>query len=263
MTTAPREWDARTYHRVSDPQFAWGQKLLSRLELRGDETVLDAGCGSGRLTAVLAERLPQGRVLALDASTNMLDQAQHALAQFGPKVELLQADLAALTLNQAVDVVFSNATFHWVLDHQTLFNGVFRALRPGGRLLAQCGGAGNLDRLRTRARRKMTDHRFAASFEGFTDAWYYAGPEDTERRLQAAGFVDAKAWLEPAPTRFANAEAFRQFLEAVVLRVHVARLTDPPQRQDFLNELVDEAAADPDPYTLDYVRLNLEASRPT
>src|SRR4051794_39016845 len=114
-----KEWNAAMYHRVSRPQQAWGEKVLQRLPLAGDETLIDAGCGTGHLTARLLERLPRGRVLAIDQSRNMLEQARdHLLPRYEGRLELLEADLAELRLDAVADAVFSAATFHWVMDHE-------------------------------------------------------------------------------------------------------------------------------------------------
>jgi trans-aconitate 2-methyltransferase len=116
------EWDASSYHQVAHPQVTWGQRVLARLQLRGDERVMDAGCGTGRLTAELLERLPNGHVLAVDVSANMLDVAREHLApRFGERVSFLRADLQTLTLPEPVDAIFSTAALHWVPDHPTLF----------------------------------------------------------------------------------------------------------------------------------------------
>src|SRR5215210_3956448 len=111
-------WDAATYDVVAEPMTRWGATVLDRLPLRGDERVLDAGCGSGRVTELLAERLPRGHVVALEASTEMLEEASRRLGRFGDRVTLVQADLARpLPLDEPVDAILSTATFHWVLDH--------------------------------------------------------------------------------------------------------------------------------------------------
>src|SRR4051794_23529652 len=137
------QWDADTYHRVSDVQRAWAVQVLDRLALRGDETVLDAGCGSGAVTVMLADRLPQGRVIAVDASAEMVQKARETL---GDRASVRQANLADFTLDERVDAVFSNAVFHWVPDHDALFRCLRAVLKPGGRLVAQCGGKGNIER---------------------------------------------------------------------------------------------------------------------
>src|SRR5438477_11954680 len=126
MTTA-RDWDAPSYERVAAPVKAFGQKLLDRLELRGDEVVLDAGCGDGLVTRMLAELVPRGRVIGVDASPSMLSAARTAL---GERADLRQADLTGLELDEPVDLVFSSATFHWIADHDRLFAPLFAALRP-------------------------------------------------------------------------------------------------------------------------------------
>src|SRR5215469_1256098 len=154
-----REWHSADYHRLSDPQFGWGVKVLKNLQqfpLRGDEHILDAGCGSGRVTAELLKAFPHARVTAVDASQNMVAEARKTLESFGDRVEVEQLDLLNLSREQALDVVFSTAVFHWIKDHDRLFANIFRALRPGGLLLAQCGGGPNLARLRERSARAAT-----------------------------------------------------------------------------------------------------------
>jgi trans-aconitate 2-methyltransferase len=142
------EWDATTYDRIADPMARWGEGVLDRLPLHGDEMVLDAGCGSGRVTERLLERLPRGRVLALDASSAMLAEARRRLARFGDRVSFVRADLGRpLPLDGSVDAILSTATFHWVPDQEALFANLAAVLRPGGRLVAQCGGAGNITTL--------------------------------------------------------------------------------------------------------------------
>src|SRR3954471_17642188 len=113
-----RTWDGAAYDRLSTPMEEMGREVMDRLELRGDETVLDAGCGSGRLTERLIERLPEGRVLAVDGSEDMVRKARQRL---GDRAEVWQADLASLELESPVDAVFSNAVFHWIPDHEGLF----------------------------------------------------------------------------------------------------------------------------------------------
>jgi trans-aconitate methyltransferase len=257
------EWDAGAYHRIATPQATWGVPVLDRLPLAGTETVVDAGCGSGTLTARLLERLPSGRVIAVDRSANMLRQAAELLTpRFGNRVAFVQADVGRLRLDAPVDAIFSTATFHWVCDHPALFRALFAALRPGGRLVAQCGGGANIAVLRARAARLMADPRYRAA-PGWTDPWEFATPDVTAERLRAAGFGAVRSWLEPKPTPFPDAAAYREFLRAAVLPAHLDALPDEATRAAFLDELTALAAADDPPFILDYWRLNLDAARPT
>jgi ubiquinone/menaquinone biosynthesis C-methylase UbiE len=263
------EWDAKAYHRLSSPQFSWGQTLLKRLRLRGDETVMDAGCGSGRLTAEILERLPEGRVIAVDRSQNMLAEAwQHLEPRCGGRVSYVCADLADLEETaspEPVDVVVSAATLHWVLDHDRLFARLFDVLRPGGRLVAQCGGSGNLERLRARAAPLFEADPLAPYFAGAPDPWVFHDDLSTAARLRASGFTDIETSLERADTPFTDAATFRDFLEKVIFAVAFLRVPEPPRSElagGLAEALTRLAKADDPPFSLDYRRLNIAASRP-
>jgi trans-aconitate 2-methyltransferase len=249
MNVGPTDWDAETYERISDPQFGWGIEVLARLELAGDETVLDAGCGSGRVTAKLLERLPRGGVIAVDASPSMLEKARESL---GDRVAYSQQDLAELRVEEPVDVVFSTATFHWIPDHERLFRHIHAALAPGGRLHAQCGGAGNVRRHAEAILEVTQREEFARYFQEMDVIWNFATPEETEPRLVDAGFTEVRTWLEPKPMQ---PEDPREFCRVSTLGPHLARLPDELQ-----DPFIDAVMAEMDqPVTLDYVRLNIEA----
>jgi trans-aconitate 2-methyltransferase len=249
MNSGPREWDAETYDAISDPQFSWGMEVLKRLELREDEDALDAGCGSGRVTEELAKRLPNGSILAVDASEAMVGKARERL---GDRASYLVADLSELEVDEPVDLVFSTATFHWVLDHDQLFGRLHAALRPGGRLVAQCGGLGNVAQHAQAIAAVATRPEFAPHFGGMTVMWNFAGPEETEARLRNAGFAEARCWLEPKPVTPADP---LRFTMTVTLGPHLARLPEE-LRLPFAEAIL---AQSPQPLTLDYVRLNIEA----
>lgn len=242
-------WNAAAYDRMADPQTAWGAIVLDRLPLQGDERVLDAGCGTGRVTEQLAARLPNGRVVALDASPEMLAEARRRLGRFGSQVEFVEADLARpLPLPAAsVDAVLSTATFHWIKDHETLFANLAAVMRPGGRLAAQCGGRGNVATLEAVVR---------SLGHGGRGSHHFAGPDATRRRLEAAGFVDVEAWLSEEPTTFEPGEPFEAFLETVCLRDILPRL-DETERAAFVRRVAERLPG----AQLDYVRLNILATR--
>jgi trans-aconitate 2-methyltransferase len=249
MNTGPLDWDAKTYDAVSDPQFSWGMEVLERLALNGDEAVLDAGCGSGRVTAELVKRVPNGSVLAVDGSPAMIEQAKERLSD---SVDYLVADLSELEVQGAVDLIFSTATFHWILDHDGLFARLHAALRPGGRLVAQCGGEGNVAEHAESIASVAARPEFAAHLEQMTGIWNFAASEETEQRLVAAGFSTARCWLEPKPVTPGQP---LEFTSTVTLGPLLAQLPED-LRHPFAEAILEESEK---PLTLDYVRLNIEA----
>jgi len=255
------DWNAERYHEVSAPQQAWGRRVLERLPLEGHERVLDLGCGTGRITAEIAARVPRGGVVGLDRSESMLQTASVWLREHSPRTRLVMADGAQLPFSRAFDAVFSGATFHWIADHAALFRSIVTALRPGGRLVAQCGGAGNLAQLMGRVSRLMEERRFVPFFTEWTELTYYADVDSTRRRLIAAGFTDVEVWLEAAPTTFDSPDAYQQFIATVCVRNHLTCLS-LDERRAFLRELTVAAVRDQPAFTLDYWRLNITARRP-
>lgn len=245
----PRDWDGATYDRIADPMTRWGSSVLDRLPLDGNETVLDAGCGSGRVTERLLERLPRGRVVALDGSPSMVEAARDRLARFGDRVTYVVADLGSpLPLEPAsVDAVLSTATFHWVRDHDALFANLATVLRPGARLAAQCGGAGNIAAVRA---------AITAAGEPWEGPWTFATPGETRARLEVAGFTGIETWLHEEPTRLEPGEPLREYLRTVVLGAHLDRLA-PAAREAFIDRVA-AGLAEP---LIDYVRLNILATR--
>ncbi len=246
-----RDWDAATYDRISGPQQAWAAEQLDRLDLTGDEIVLDAGCGSGKVTAELVRRVPDGRVYAVDAAPSMVRYTQQAL---GDQVTALCQDLVALALPEPVDVAFSNATFHWIADHDALFAALHANMKPGARLLAQCGGRGNIDAFRTTADVVAGEQPFAEYFADWTRPWNYAGDVDTARRLQRAGFDEVRCWLQPRPVTPDDPRAF-------VTTVCLVRHLDPlPEhlRDEFVGRVLERCGQ---PLVLEYVRLNMMGTR--
>jgi trans-aconitate 2-methyltransferase len=245
-----QEWNGASYDRVSGVMEGLGLKVLERLSLRGDETVLDAGCGSGRITQSLIERLPRGRVIAVDASASM---ARAARERLGPAADVRVMDLLDLELDEPVDAVLSTATFHWIPDHARLFARLHAALAPGGQLVVQCGGEGNIDGLRGVANEILAREPYAEHFADWRAPWNYAAPTVTEERLLAAGFASAECWLAPAPS---EPEHPREFLSTVVLGPHCRQLPED-LREPFMDELL---AAVGEPVTIDYIRLNMDAT---
>jgi trans-aconitate 2-methyltransferase len=245
-----RDWDAATYQRVSLPHEDWARAVLDRLGLEGGETVLDAGCGAGRTTAIVIERLPEGRVVAVDGSPSMVEEVRKILR---PQDKAIVSDLTKLELEEPVDAIFSTAVFHWILDHEALFARMRAALREGGRLAAQCGGEGNINAFRAAGEEVASRQPYAEHLGGIEGLWNYAGPEVTEARLRAAGFGEVRCWLEPWPVVPPEPAVFAR---TVCLGAHVERLPDA-LRDQFVADVL---ATQDDPLRLDYVRLNIAAT---
>ncbi|HEY7935121.1 MAG TPA: methyltransferase domain-containing protein [Solirubrobacteraceae bacterium] len=240
-------WDAGTYDRSSQPQQAWAAEVLARLEgIAPDATVLDVGCGTGRVTQALMELVPRGRVLAMDASVDMVELARERL---GDRAEVWCQDALELDLNESVDAILSTAALHWVGAHDRLWRQLARALRPGGVLEIQCGGAGNIDSVREVIDSVAAD--VAPELVGW-EPWVFAGPEETAKRLLQAGFVEISCWLEDRPTYPEDVDAF---VRTSILAAHLERLPQE-RREEFAAGVVAGVRL-----PLDYVRLNASAVR--
>jgi trans-aconitate 2-methyltransferase len=247
------EWDAPTYDRIADPMTRWGSTVLDRLPLRGSERVLDAGCGSGRVTERLLERLPGGQVVALDASPAMVEEARRRLGA-DPRVTYVVADLLQpLPVDPPVDAIFSTATFHWITDHDLLFQRLAAVLRPGGPLIAQCGGGDNVRSVLAAA--AAVAPRFGLD-PAWVGPWLFATPEATTRRLEAAGFTAIETWLNTEPTPLEPGEPIETFLATIILREHLARLPET-ERSGFVRAVAERLPRS----EIDYVRLNIVARR--
>lgn len=255
--TIVRDWNGGDYDRLATPMEAMGRAVLERLPLRGDETVVDAGCGSGRVTQALLGRLPEGRVIGIDGSASMIDAARERLAG-EDRVTLVVADLTDLDVDQhlggaRVDAILSTATFHWIGDHARLFGRLRGALRDGGLLVAQCGGAGNIASVHAAARAVGAEPPFAEHLAGWAGPWRFAEPRETEDLLAAAGFSAAAAWLEDQPVTPADPHAY---LREINLGAHLQQLPED-LREPFVTAVLGRLEA---PLTIDYVRLNIDAT---
>jgi trans-aconitate 2-methyltransferase len=254
-----REWDAGEYEKLSAPQTRWGVEVLERIDSRGDEAAIDAGCGTGRVTELLLAKLPQGSVLAIDGSRAMVEAARRRFAG-EPRVRVECQDLLSLEVEEPVDLIFSTATFHWIWDHDRLFENLARAIKPGGRLVAQCGGEGNISRATRATKETMEEERFLDYFVGWEDGKYYADARTTARRLEAAGFEEVETWLHDEVVAFDSVDELARFLGKVVLGGHLEKLPEE-ERSPFAAAVAEKVAAAEGTPALDYVRLNIVATR--
>jgi trans-aconitate 2-methyltransferase len=254
-----RQWDADEYEKLSAPQTRWGIEVLERVKVRGDEAVIDAGCGTGRVTEQLLAKLPEGSVLAIDGSRAMVEAARRRFAGES-RVRVERQDLLSLAVEERVDLIFSTATFHWIWDHDRLFENLALALKPGGRLVAQCGGEGNISRATRATKETMEEERFLDYFVGWKDDKYYADARTTAGRLKGAGFEEVETWPHDEVAAFDSVDELARFLGTVVLGGHLEKLPEE-ERSPFAAAVAERVVAVDGRPALDYVRLNIMARR--
>ena len=256
------EWDAAEYEVLAAPMTGWGADflkfLVERRAIRGDEDVIDAGCGTGRVTELLLRCIPDGTVLAVDASEAMVEATAGRFAG-DPRVRVERRDLLRLEVERAVDMVFSTATLHWIKDHEHLFERFARTLKPGGRLIAQCGGEGNITRLRAAMGQVMREDRFEEFFVRWEDPWNFADPATTRARLEAAGFEEIETWLHEEVAEFDSIEELTGYLKTAVLGQHLTFLPEA-EHEPFAAAVAMQLSAG-SPLVIDYVRLNILATK--
>jgi trans-aconitate 2-methyltransferase len=266
------KWDAKTYHRISTIQEKWGRDVLERKKWNGNEIVMDAGCGSGRVTKRLVEKVGKGGfVYAVDIDTNMINQAKEYLSSF-KNVLVIESDLLNVELPRRVDVIFSNAVLHWILDHKRLFkqfwkllseesNNENKKMKGTGILLAQCGGCGNLGKVHSLMNQIRGLSEFEAYFVNWKEPWYFAKPEDTEKLLKQIGFKNIKVYLSDGTTTFTNRTSYSSFVETAIIKPFLEYLPNEQIKRSFLKTFLDNIEQSRLAWTLDYVRLNIVAQK--
>jgi trans-aconitate 2-methyltransferase len=255
-------WNAEVYERIGTPMRRWAQAVIDDLQLRGDETVLDAGCGSGSVTFDLLERLPSGRIYAVDSSPEMISKLTQAIEERGEtRIIPSRASLTDFALPEPVDVVFSNAVLHWIPDDDALFGCLFRATKPGGRFRAQCGGGQNIAHL-TAVTEAVERREPYAQYLGMAEFRKYRTAEEATAAMERAGWTDVNASLFDSPVRFEDRDEASLYLRTIILQRHVAAL--PQEHQEpFLRAVIEETIRRfGEPFAADYVRLDLWATRP-
>lgn len=215
-------WDAKTYDKVSvNVQLEWGRKLLEKRLWTGNEIVMDAGAGSGNLTRVLADKVPNGYVYVVDADYNMVLQAKANLSDCR-NVEVIHSRMQEVKLPRAVDVIFSNAALHWVLDQESLFLHFWQLLKPSGELLAEFGGHGNLERIIPSIFKTMQSAQFKEYFAHWKQSWYFPKADNTEKILQNTGFKDIHLSLSRQTTTYPDRRSFVDFAKTVIISLSLA-----------------------------------------
>jgi trans-aconitate 2-methyltransferase len=234
------EFDAKKYEKASSHQKEWGGRIIEELDLQGSERILDLGCGDGTLTVQLSKLVPNGEVLGIDASHGMIEAAELKQTE---NLRFVLMDINNLEINHQFDIVFSNATLHWVKDHQRLFSNVQRILHPGGVVRFNFAGDGNCSFFYKVIRESMALSGFAKYFEKFTWPWYMPAVEDYRALVKGAGFHTAQVWGENADRFFPDAEALIKWIDQpslVPFMACIAEQDKAPFRDYVVRRMIEE-----------------------
>ncbi len=254
-------WDAQTYDKVStNVQLEWGRKLLEKRRWIGNEIVMDAGAGSGNLTKILAEKVPNGRVYAVDADYNMVEQAKSNLSGY-TNVQVIHSSMHDVNLPASVDVIFSNSALHWILDQKGVFSHFWHLLKPIGELLIECGGHGNIERELSTIFNLIQSSQFREHFVNWKQSWYFPKPDETERLLQNARFQDIQVNLSKLTTFFSDRESFANFVKTVIMKEFLSYLPDAKKRDQFVDAFLIEREHSGGNWSLDFMRLRIYARK--
>ena len=212
MTTASAkifEWNAADYAKSSSMQQQWARELIQKLHLSGNERVLDVGSGDGKVSAEIASALPNGSVLGIDSSLSMVELSQKTFSpDHNSNLRFQLCDAKEIPFNNEFDVVFSNATLHWIVDHQPVLKGIYTSLKHGGRILLQMGGRGNADVVKNVMASVVTQNEWKQYFANFQFAYGFYGPEEYNEWLLENGFTSVRAELIPKDGVHKSREAF-------------------------------------------------------
>ena len=260
------DWDASTYDHISDAQESWGHEIIEYRKWNGNEIVLDAGCGSGRLTRILSSKVPQGKVIAVDSDLSMIRLAKENLAKIS-NIEFIKKDISQLELEEKVNVVFSNAVLHWILNHKKVFERLWQILNSGGQLLIQCGGHRDLAKTLSILNKVSESKEFNNYFcnnkgeDIWNQTWYFAKKEYTEKILQEIGFRNIQVFLEDKEAKFSNKEEYFLFIKTIVLLPYLKYLPNETLKDKFAKSVIQEIEdnAKELQWKLDFVRLNINA----
>ena len=258
-------WDAETYDNVSTKQEEFALNLVKLRNWIGNEIVMDAGCGSGRVTKILAKIITNGKIYAVDSDVNMIEKAKYSLSAF-ENTTIIHSNLLDTSLKvipSKVDVIFSNAVLHWILDHPRIFKNFFDLLNHNGQLLIQCGGYGNLRKAISIFDKVKDSERFKHYFKEWKDRWYFPKPFVTEKLLKEIGYSNVKVSLFEAPVSFSNRNSYSLYLKTVILWPYLKSIESENDKDEYIESILREIEQNhPEmKWNFDYVRLNILADK--
>ena len=254
-------WDARAYDKVSsNVQLQWGHELLEKKTWIGNEIVMDAGAGSGNLTKILADKVPQGQIYAVDADFNMVQQAKSNLSSCR-NVQVIHSSMINANLPKEVDVIFSNAALHWILNQEAVYSNFWQLLKPNGELLIEYGAQGNVKRPLAVILKLTQSDQFKEHFANWKQPWYFPKLDETERLLRKVKFRDIQVNLSKRTTSFSDRQSFAIFVKTVIMKPFLDYLPDAKKKVQFLDAFLNEIEQSGLTWSLDYMRLSIFARK--
>lgn len=262
------KWDAETYHKISHIQEAWAKELILNNKWNGDEVVLDAGCGTGKVTNLIARIVNRGRIYAVDIDENMITIARKKYQHLKNVIYLI-SDITNVNLPQSVDIVFSNAAIHWIPNHHRLFKNFYDMLKPDGKILIQCGGKGNLGKTHEILESLRKEKEFAKYFRNWQEPWYFPSASEAFSILKNTGFRDIHTEISKKTAVFQGSQDYRLFMKTVVMKPYLSYLPSHNDndtiRDSFIDLFIEQSIKTKDflnqktQPSIDYVRLNIRA----
>ena len=238
LPPVPFTWNATDYNRSSAAQQQWAEELIARLFLRGNERVLDIGCGDGKVTAAIARSVPDGSVVGIDNSADMIQFARdHFPQQQFPGLTFIRMDAQDLAFDEAFDIVFSNAALHWIRDHRPVLTGIRNCLLPGGRMLIQMGGKGNAEAVLEIVEEIRHDSLWKPYFAGFSFSYGFFGPDEYRPWLEEADLHPIRVELIKKDMTYPSRDEFAGWIRTTWLP-YLQRIPEH-LRPSFISTIVD------------------------
>jgi trans-aconitate 2-methyltransferase len=218
MNVQTYQWNAADYAQSSTLQQQLARELIQKLNLKGNERLLDIGSGDGKVTAEIAGYLPNGFVIGVDNSESMVTLAQSKYsADAFPNLRFQRGDASSLSFRNEFDIVFSNAALHWVLDHRPVLQGIFSSLKHGGRILLQMGGKGNVRDVERAFESLIKKNEWSCYFQGFNFPYGFYDADEYRRWLRDAGFQIIRVELIPKEGIHQNRKALEAWIRTTWL----------------------------------------------
>lgn len=235
MITAKTKWNAEDYAANSSAQELWANELIEKLDLQGNEHLLDIGCGDGKITCSMAGKVVNGKVVGIDRSENMIRLAAKKFDL--PNLSFLTMDATAISLKEKFDVSFSNAALHWVKNHKSVLKQLKRHLTPNAKILFQMGGHGNAEDIFRVIEQITTSENWNHYFENFIFPYRFCTIDDYAKWLPGSGYRAKRIELIPKDMVHETVDGLKGWLRTTWFPY--TDLLPDIKKEEFLNLVVE------------------------